>query len=163
MQEQERADRTLDMIVVGAGPTGIAVGAEARRAGLDVLVIDKGPLTASLQAYPTDLEFFTTRERMEIAGIPFAIQEVKPNRRQALVYYREVVRRELPVALYEEVTAVEPQAGGGFVVATERDGGGRSLRTRSLVIATGFFWWPKSLGVEGEALPWVRTRYVPPL
>ncbi len=153
----------LDIVVVGAGPTGIAVGAEARRAGLDVLVIDKGPLTASLQAYPTDLEFFTTRELMEILGVPFTIQEVKPNRRQALVYYREVVRRfEVPLALYEEVTAIEPREGGGFSVVTRRDGGGRRLHTRAVAVATGFFWWPKKLGVEGEELPWVRTQYLEP-
>ncbi len=158
-----QAQPGLDLLVVGAGPTGIAVGAEARRAGLEVLVVDKGPLTASLQAYPTDLEFFTTRELMEIVGVPFSIPETKPNRRQALVYYREVVRRfKVPLALYEEVTAIEPRAGGGFEVVTHRDGGGRRLRTRAVVVATGFFWWPKQLGVAGEDLPWVRTQYLEP-
>ena len=83
----------LDLLVVGAGPTGIAIGAEARREGLDVLVVDRGPLTAAIQGYPTFMEFFTTRERLEIADIPFTIPEAKPTRRQALSYYRGVVER----------------------------------------------------------------------
>ena len=72
----------IDLIVVGAGPTGIAIGAEARRQGLSVLLIDKGPLTAAIQGYPTFMEFFTTRDRLEIANVPFSIPDVKPTRRQ---------------------------------------------------------------------------------
>jgi thioredoxin reductase (NADPH) len=156
-------DRLLDLLIIGAGPTGIAVGAEARRAELDVLLVDKGPLTASLQAYPTDLEFFTTRELLEIANVPFAIAESKPNRRQALVYYREVVRRfQVPLALYEEVVAITPREDGTFVVDTRRAGGPRRLRARAVAVATGYFWWPQRLGVAGEELPWVQTQYLEP-
>src|SRR5688500_15699209 len=93
----------LDLLVVGAGPTAIAIGAEARRRGVGVLVVDRGPLTAAIQGYPTFMEFFTTRDRLEIADIPFTIPDDKPTRRQALSYYRMVVDRyQIPLALYEE-------------------------------------------------------------
>lgn len=157
----------LDLLVVGAGPTGIAVGAEASRRGLRALLVDQGPLCASLQAYPTDLVFFTTRERLEIAGVPFTVPDVKPNRRQALVYYREVVKRhDVELALFERVEGVEPvPAGPGgerFVVRTRGERGPGERRARSVVLATGYFWQPKRLGVPGEDLPWVHTRYVEP-
>src|SRR5262249_37385698 len=93
-----------DLLVVGAGPTAIAIGAEARQAGLAVLLVDRGPLTAAIQQYPIFMEFFTTRDRLEIAGVPFTIAEDKPTRRQALAYYRFVVERyQVPLALYEDV------------------------------------------------------------
>lgn len=156
-----------DLLIIGAGPTGIAVGAEATRRGLDALVVDQGPLCASLLAYPVELEFFTTRERLEIAGVPFAIPEVKPTRRQALVYYREVVKHHrVPLALFEAVRSVEPVAAGPggerFLVRTVRDGRPGERRARAVVLATGYFWSPKRLGVPGEDLPWVRSRYLEP-
>lgn len=151
-----------DVLVVGAGPTGIAVGAELVRVGATVLLLDQGPLCASLQAYPTDLEFFTTRERLEIAGVPFAIPEVKPSRRQALVYYREVVRRfELPLALEERVVAISRQA-QGFEVTGERDSLLRHHRAGAVVVATGYFTHPRRLAVPGADAPWVHHRYLEP-
>ncbi len=153
---------TLDLLIVGAGPTGIAIGAAARAAGLDALCVDRGGLAASIAAYPTDLLFFTTRERLEIAGVPFAIPEDKPNRRQALAYYREVVRAcRVPLALYEEVRGVRPE-GPGFVVETVKDGFPQRREARAVAIATGYFLWPRRLGVPGEDQPWVRSRYREP-
>jgi thioredoxin reductase (NADPH) len=154
----------LDLLVVGAGPTGIAIGAEARGAGLSTLLVDRGPLTAAIQAYPTFLEFFTTRDRLEIAGVPFAIPEAKPSRRQALVYYRSVVERyRIPLALYEDVREVE-RRGDEFLVHSVRDSGGRGepqvRRARAVAIATGYFDGWKKLGVPGEDQPWVHHRYV---
>ena len=147
----------LDLVVVGAGPTGIAIGAEARRAGLSVLLVDRGPLTAAIQSYPTFLEFFTTRDRLEIADVPFAIPEAKPTRRQALVYYRSVVERYgIPLALHEDVIAVE-RRGDEFLVRSER-----TRRARAVAIATGYFDGWKQLGVPGEESPWVHHRYVEP-
>ena len=146
----------LDLVVVGAGPTGIAIGAEARQAGLSVLVVDRGPLTAAIQGYPTFMEFFTTRDRLEIAGVPFTIAEDKPTRRQALVYYRAVVERfKIPLALYEDVHDVRKE-GEEFVVRTAK----RELRARSVAVATGYFGQPRRLGVPGEDLPWVSPRYL---
>lgn len=145
----------LDLLVVGAGPTGIAIGAEAVRRGVSVLVVDRGPLTAAIQGYPTFMEFFTTRDRLEIADIPFTIPDDKPTRRQALAYYRLVVDRyKMPLALYEEVTDVRKE-GELFVVTSNK----RQLRARSVAVATGYFGNPRRLGVPGEDLPWVSMRY----
>src|SRR5215210_5460935 len=149
---------TLDLLVVGAGPTGIAIGAEARRRGLGVLVMDRGPLTAAIQGYPTFMEFFTTRDRLEIADIPFAIPDVKPTRRQALAYYRFVVDTyRIPLALYAEVVDVRKD-GDEFVVLSAK----RELRARAVAVATGYFGNPRRLGVPGEDLPWVSVRYKEP-
>jgi thioredoxin reductase (NADPH) len=170
----------LDLLVVGAGPTGIAIGAECRRTGLSVLLVDRGPLTAAIQAYPTFLEFFTTRDRLEIADVPFAIPEAKPTRRQALVYYRSVVERYgIPLALHEDVQAIE-RRGDEFLVRSERrgepgdpgrpgesgepgnPGEPRRRRAKAVVLATGYFDGWKRLGVPGESQSWVHHRYVEP-
>jgi thioredoxin reductase (NADPH) len=158
-------DHDLDLLVVGAGPTGIAIGAEARRRGLDVLLVDRGPLVAAIQGYPTDLTFFTTRDKLEIAGIPFTIAEDKPSRRQAIVYYRGVVEAYgIPLALGEEVEAVTPppEPGGRFTVESVHRGGRRVRRARAVAIATGYFDHYLRLGVPGEDLPWVGHRYLDP-
>jgi thioredoxin reductase (NADPH) len=167
----------IDLLVVGAGPTGIAIGAEARQAGMSVLLVDRGPVTAAIQAYPTFVEFFTTRDRLEIAGVPFGIPEAKPSRRQALVYYRSVVERYgIPLALYENVLDVvrrDGEDGGGdaggaggadglFQVRCERiaePGVVRVRRARAVAIATGYFDGWKKLEVPGEEQPWVHHRY----
>jgi len=153
----------LDLLVVGAGPTGIAIGAEARRAGLDVLLVDRGPLTAAIQDFPTYMTFFTTRERLEIAGLPFTIPEEKPDRRQALAYYRAVAEHHrLPLALHEEVVTVAAAAGGGFQVTTRSAAGERQRAARAVALATGYFGQPRRLDVPGEDLPAVHARYREP-
>ena len=153
----------LDLLVVGAGPTGIAIGAECRRTGLSVLLVDRGPVTAAIQSYPTFLEFFTTRDRLEIADVPFAIPEAKPTRRQALVYYRSVVERyDIPLALHEDVQRIE-RRGDEFVVRSAGSTGPtRVRRARAVAIATGYFDGWKQLGLPGEDQPWVHHRYVEP-
>jgi thioredoxin reductase (NADPH) len=153
----------IDLLVVGAGPTGIAIGAEARRQGLSTLLVDRGPLTAAIQGYPTFMQFFTTRDRLEIAGLPFTIPDDKPTRRDALAYYRGVVERfAVPLALYEEVLAVEKE-GDLFRVASRPSGGlevSPKVRfARAVALATGYFGNPVRLGVPGEDLPWVSARY----
>jgi len=157
-------DTPLDLLVVGAGPTGIAIGAEARQAGLSVLLVDRGGLTAAIQGYPTFMQFFTTRDRLEIAGVPFAIPDDKPTRRQALVYYRMVVERyQVPLALYEEVVEVKKVADELFRVATRRAGGTERVHhARAVALATGYFGQPVRLGVPGDDLPWVRSYYTEP-
>jgi thioredoxin reductase (NADPH) len=151
---------TLDLLVVGAGPTGIAIGAEARRQGLSVLLVDRGPLTSAIQGYPTFMEFFTTRDRLEIADVPFTIPEDKPTRRQALVYYRAVVERYgVPLALYEDVRDVSRTADGLFEVTSVTRDDEHVRRAHAVALATGYFVNPSRLGVEGENLPWVYSRY----
>lgn len=157
----------LDLLVVGAGPTGIAIGADAVRAGLDVVLVDRGSVTASIAGYPTHMEFFTTRDRLEIADVAFTIPDVKPTRRQALAYYRAVVaHHDIPLALFEEVRAVYREA-DLFRVETRRLAGPRAGQERSwtahaVALATGYFGNPRRLGVPGEELSWVSYRYLEP-
>jgi thioredoxin reductase (NADPH) len=152
----------LDLLVVGAGPTGLATAAAAIRADLSVLVVDRGGLCEGIRNYPTDLLFFTTRERLEIAGVPFAIPDMKPNRRQALAYYREVARHwRIPLALHEEVVAV--RRGDDFFSVTSRRGEREvTRRARAVALASGYFGRPVRLDVPGEGLPWVSSRYREP-
>jgi len=155
-------ETALDLLVVGAGPTGLAVGAEALRAGLATLVVDRGAITQALQEFPTDMVFFSTRERLAIAGIPFPIPEERPTRRQALAYYRGVAEAlSIPLALHEEVRAIRPEE-GGFQVETAGRAGERTRRSRAVAIATGYFDTPRRLGVPGEEGEWVRHRYREP-
>ena len=157
----------LDLLVVGAGPTGIAIGAEAVENGLDVLLVDRGPLCAAILKFPTHMGFFTTRDKLEIAGIPFAIPEEKPSRRQALTYYQAVARRfRLPLALHEDVEEVQPR-GDVFAVRTRAlvpgaDGEIRERRARAVALATGYFHRSRRLAVPGEDLPFVHRRYREP-
>ncbi len=161
-------ERPLDLLVIGAGPTGLAIGAAAVKAELDVVLVDRGGLCDGIRQYPNDLLFFTTRERLEIADVPFAIPDAKPNRKQALAYYREVARHwSIPLALHETVTSVR-RAGDGFEVTTQRGASGidktgeRRWRAGAVALASGYFGKPKRLGVPGEDLPWVSYRYQEP-
>ncbi len=152
-----------DLLVVGAGPTGIAIGAEARRAGLEVVLVERGPLTANLMGFPVYMKFFTTRDLLEIADIPFAVPDDKPDRRQALAYYRAVAGHyRLPIALHEGVQRVAAGGDGVFEVETERADGPRRWRARAVALATGYFHRPRRLGVPGEDLPFVHRRYIEP-
>jgi thioredoxin reductase (NADPH) len=154
------SDGPLDLLVVGAGPTGIAIGADAVRAGLSVLLADRGAVTQNLLDFPTFMTFFTTRDLLEIADIPFAVPEEKPDRRQALAYYRAVAARyRLPLALHEEIVAVRKE-GGEFVISGRGKAGEVERRARAVAFATGYFGQPRKLGVPGEALPWVSARYL---
>lgn len=149
-----------DLIVVGAGPCGIGVGAAARRAGVSCLLIDKATVAASIARYPTFMTFFSTAERLEIGGVPFISAAEKPTRREALRYYQRLVQHfELEVRQYEEVTGVE-RASGGFLV-TSRSMAGEIIerRARNVAIATGYFDHPNRLGVPGEDLPKVQHNY----
>lgn len=150
---------TVDLLVVGAGPTGIGLGAEAIRAGLTTVLVDRGPLVASLVDYPAEMLFFTTRERLEIAGVPFAIPEDKPNRRQAVAYYQAVAAKyRLPLALHEDVEAIRTDT-GTFIVTSRGRSGEVERRARAVAVASGYYCNPLRLGVPGEDLPWVQPRY----
>lgn len=156
-------DPVLDLVVVGAGPCGIAAGAAARQAGLSAVLFDRGCVTQSLIGYPYYLQYFSTAEKLEVGGVPFTIPDSKPTRREALAYYRRVVEvHALDVRQYEEVSAIEGSA-GDFTVRTRRmSGAERSTRCRAVVVATGGFAEPNWLGVPGERLPKVLHYYREP-
>ena len=147
-----------DVVVVGAGPVGLACAIEARRRGLGVRVIDKGTLVNSIVGYPTNMEFFSTPDLIEIGGYPFAVPHYKPTREDALEYYRGVAaREEIELSLYDRVDRIDGTA-GEFVVRSSRG----DHRARFVVLATGFFDFPNRLGVPGEDLPKVTHYYKEP-
>ena len=147
-----------DVLIVGAGPVGLACAIEAGRAGLRAIVVEKGALVNSLVGYPARMEFFSTPELIEIGGYPFPIQGYKPTREEAIEYYRAVAQREgLAIRLYERVLDVAGQA-GDFIVRTEK----AAYRARYVVVTIGFFDHPNLLGVPGEDLPKVTHYYREP-
>lgn len=148
----------FDVIIIGAGPIGIACALEAKFAGLNYVVIEKGPLVNSLYNYPKNMTFFSTSERLEIGGIPFISNNPKPNRNEALEYYRRVaVSNALNIHLFETVTAIN-KAGETFTVTTNKS----SYSATNIVIATGFYDIPYLLNVPGEELPKVKHYYNDP-
>jgi len=148
----------LDVAIIGAGPVGLAAGIEAQRRGLDTLILEKGALCNSFIGYPTRMEFFSTPERLEIGGYPFATRDYKPLREEALDYYRRVaVAEDLNVHLYEEVTGLRGDD-NDFVVQTEED----TYAARKVVVATGFYDIPNRMDVPGEDLDKVRHYFKEP-
>ncbi|EST55941.1 hypothetical protein T458_01075 [Brevibacillus panacihumi W25] len=149
-----------DVLIVGAGPCGLAAAISCKRAGLNPLVIEKGSLVHSIYRYPTYMIFHSTPERLEIGDVPFATANEKPTRQEALNYYRLVASREqLRVHVYETVISAKPIAEGYEVQTKDRFGQEHSYVCRNLVIATGYFDHPNKLGVPGEELPKVSSFY----
>jgi thioredoxin reductase (NADPH) len=147
-----------DVIVIGAGPVGLACAIEADRAGLSARVIEKGALVNSIVGYPARMEFFSTPELIEIGGYPFPVQGYKPTREEAVEYYRGVTERAgIDVRLYERVLAVTG-ARGDFTVTTSRG----EHRARHVIVSTGFFDRPNLMNVPGEDLPKVTHYYKEP-
>ena len=150
-----------NIIIIGGGPIGIACGLEAKKAGLSYLILEKGCLVNSLYNYPANMTFFSTSERIEIGGIPFVSNNVKPVRNEALEYYRRVaVSNQLNIHLQEKVLEVHPPAesGGKFEVTTVR----RTYSASHIIIATGFYDRPVLLNISGESLPKVTHYYKEP-
>lgn len=147
-----------DVVVVGAGPVGLACAIEAKREGLETLIIEKGSLVNSIVGYPARMEFFSTPDLIEIGGYPFPIQGYKPTREEAVEYYRGVAAQErLDIRLYERVLSVDGAA-GDFVVTTDRG----EYAARHVILSTGFFDEPNYLDVPGEDLPKVTHYYREP-
>jgi thioredoxin reductase (NADPH) len=153
----------FDLLVVGAGPCGIAVGAAAQKAGLSCALFDKGCITASLVNYPYYMTFFSTARMLEIGDVPFTIPTDKPTRRDALAYYRFVVRHwEIDVRQYEAVLEITGSEGDFTVQTRKADGSEGTYRTDAVVVAIGGFHKPNLLDVEGEDLPKVLHYYKEP-
>lgn len=156
----------VDVIVVGAGPAGLAVAIAAAEAGLKGEVVEKGVLVNSIFHFPQGMTFFTTPELLEIGGLPFVTPYEKPTRLEALKYYRRVVDSfGLQVSLGEEVTRLEKDGDTLRVVTRPAGAQGpdeRTRRARNVVFATGYYDHPNRLGVPGEDLPHVSHYYDEP-
>jgi thioredoxin reductase (NADPH) len=147
-----------DVVVIGAGPVGLACAIEARREGLQARIVEKGALVNSIVGYPARMEFFSTPELIEIGGYPFPIQGYKPTREEAVEYYRGVAAQEkLDIRLYERVLGVRGGA-GDFTIATDKE----QHRARTVVLSIGFFDEPNLLNVPGEDLSKVTHYYREP-
>jgi thioredoxin reductase (NADPH) len=148
----------LDIFIIGAGPIGLACGLAAQKAGLSFVIVDKGALVNSLYNYPSTMTFFSTSEKLEIGGVPFVSNNVKPTRAEALEYYRRVtVSNNLPVELFEEVQHIEPKD-GAYTITTAK----ASYSAKHIIIATGFYDIAVKLNVPGEDLPKVQHYYKDP-
>ncbi|MFD1016106.1 YpdA family putative bacillithiol disulfide reductase [Winogradskyella rapida] len=145
----------LDVLIIGAGPIGIACALECKKQKLNYAVLEKGALTNSLFHYPLNMTFFSTSEKLEIDAIPFISNNPKPTRNEALEYYRRVATSNaLEIHLYEKVEAIKQTASGFNVKST------KALYTaKKVIIATGFYDLPNLLNVPGEDLPKVVHYY----
>ena len=158
-----RSGEIYDVLVIGAGPTGLACAIEAQRAGFRAVLVDKGCLCNSIFHYPAHMTFFTTPELLEIGDIPFSSPNQKPTRQEALEYYRKVAEHySLDVRQYETVEQVGGSDGDFVVRTTDRFGRGLEHRTRKLVVATGYYDLPNYMGIPGEDLSKVKHYYDEP-
>jgi thioredoxin reductase (NADPH) len=170
-----------DLLIVGAGPSGLATAIAAKQHGMDYVIVDKGVLVNSIFNFPPLMVFFTTPELLEIGGLPLVTPYDKPTRLEALRYYRRVVDTfGLQISFHEEVTEIEreppsPEASAGappslgalagqagetiFTVTTKSRGGTRVRQARAVVLAIGYYDLPNMLDVPGEELPHVSHYY----
>ncbi len=151
-------NQPLDLLIIGAGPIGLACGVEATKHQLSYRILEKGCLVNSIYNYPANMTFFSTSEKIEIGEVPFVSHGPKPTRQEALEYYRRVKNLfGLKVQLYEAVKAFEAVE-GGYRVRSDK---GEYL-TQAIVVATGFYDQPNLLNVPGEELDKVRHYYDEP-
>lgn len=148
----------FELIIVGGGPIGLACGLEAKKKGLSFIIIEKGCLVNSLYNYPINMTFFSTSEKLEIGGIPFVSNNIKPTRPEALEYYRRVATaNHLPIHLQERVLNVSA-INGEYEVKTSKT----TYQTKYIIIATGFYDIPVLMNIPGENNPKVTHYYKDP-
>ncbi len=148
----------LDLFIIGGGPIGLACALEAKKAGLTYLIAEKGTLVNSLYNYPAGMTFFSTSEKLEIGGVPFVSNSIKPTRSESLEYYRRVATsNELNIHLFETVLNNQPK-NGGYEITTSK----AVYEAKNIIIATGFYDVPVKMNIPGEDLPKVRHYYKDP-
>ncbi len=149
-----------DLLVVGAGPCGLAVGVAAKKAGLSCILLDRRTIVSTIERYPLSMTFFSTPERIEIGEIPFIASHEKPTRRDGLIYYRRVAEHYgLDVRPSEEAVDVVREAGGAFRVEVRRPHDEKTYRAGAVVFATGYYDNPNYLRIPGEELPHVAHYF----
>jgi thioredoxin reductase (NADPH) len=154
---------SFDVVVIGAGPTGLACAIEAQKAGFRAVNVDKGCLVNSLYHYPANMVFFTTPELLEIGDIPFTTAHQKPTRSEALEYYRKVTEHyRLETRQYENVERILGSDGAFQIDTRDRNSAARQYQARKVVIATGFYDLPNTIRIPGEDLPKVHHYYGEP-
>jgi thioredoxin reductase (NADPH) len=152
---------TSDLLVVGAGPCGLAVAIAATQAGLSCVVLDRRTIVSTIERYPLQMTFFSTPERIEIGGIPFIASHEKPTRADGLIYYRRVAEHfRLDVRPGEDVVNVAREPDGTFTVEVTRAHDAKRYRAANVVFATGYYDNPNFLRVPGEELPHVAHYFL---
>ncbi|KGR74118.1 YpdA family putative bacillithiol disulfide reductase [Ureibacillus sinduriensis] len=148
--------QNVDAIIVGGGPCGLSAAIELRNIGLKPVVIEKGNIVNAIYNYPTHQTFFSSSEKLAIGDVPFLIEERKPRRNQALVYYREVVKmKNIQVNRFEKVQSVKKEPSGRFAVITDKE----VYETPYVILATGYYDQPNYLNIPGENLPKVQHYF----
>ena len=160
MGAADSGQHDVDLLIVGAGPCGLAAAISAQRAGLRARVLDAGAVASTITQYPYYVKFFSTAEKLALGGMPFLVAEDKPTRREGLAYYRAVVRHfGLDVHQYERVSRLERSPRGWVVHSETIEGERHGTSARAVCVATGYFGSPNLLGVPGESLPHVAHVY----
>ncbi|MCC5920385.1 MAG: YpdA family putative bacillithiol disulfide reductase [Cyclobacteriaceae bacterium] len=148
-------NEVLDVVIIGAGPCGLAAAIDAQKANLKYTILEKGNIVESIRRYPVNMKFFSTSEMIEIGGMPFVSQEIRPSRIEALKYYQKVTERfNLSISRYTEVKEIKGED-GDFEIITSK---GR-FYSKKVIIAIGYYDIPRKLGVAGEDLPHVSNYY----
>jgi len=155
------ANEPHSVAIVGAGPTGIACAVELQRREIPSVCHEKGFLLDSIYHFPEEMRWFSTRDLLDIAGVPFTTPEAHPTRLETLAYYRGVAERfGVEIAPETEILSIAPRAGGGLELEALARGRPVRFEAPAAILATGFFHNPRRLGVPGEELPHVHSRYV---